>query len=167
MTDTLAELEAMKQVAEAIATLEPDAKARVLSWAADHYSVGAIKSSIHESDPQEEETNTKQEFDTLGDLFAQAQPGSDAEKALVAGYWLQIEQGNDDFATQDINSELKHLGYGIGNITRAFENLKKTRPQQVIQLRKAGTSKQARKTFKVTDVGRKVVDSMIRDRNVE
>lgn len=171
MSDTLLELEAMKKVAEAIGDLEPEAQSRVLNWAADHYSISGISASTAQ---QASSVNTPEAtapvqdgFETIGELFAHAQPGSDAEKSLVAGYWLQIEQGNSDFATQDVNSELKHLGYGIGNITRAFESLKKTRPQQVIQLRKAGTSKQARKTFKVTDAGRKVVESMIRNRGIE
>jgi hypothetical protein len=171
MSDTLLELEAMKKVAEAIGALEPEAQGRVLNWAADHYSISGIKASVSQQPatdtPQQAVMPVQEGYETIGDLFAHAQPSSDAEKALVAGYWLQIEQGNSDFGTQDVNSELKHLGYGIGNITRAFDTLKKTRPQQVIQLRKAGSSKQARKTFKVTDAGRKVVESMVRNRGIE
>lgn len=167
MSDALAELEAMRRVAEAIDKLETEARARVLGWAMDHYSVGATKAKAIPI-AQEEVVSTapalSQGYGSIGELFADAQPGSDAEKALVAGYWLQIEAGNADFGTQEINSELKHLGYGVGNITRAFDTLKLTRPQQVIQLRKAGTSKQARKTFKVTEAGRKVVEAMIRNR---
>lgn len=171
MSDTLVELEAMKKVAEAIGELDTEAQARVLSWAVDHYSVGVNKlptqSKKHSDSVLAEESPVQQGHETIGELFANSQPSSDAEKALVAGYWLQIEQGNSDFATQDVNNELKHLGYGVGNITRAFDTLKKTRPQQVIQLRKAGTSKQARKTFKVTDAGRKAVEAMIRNRSYE
>jgi len=166
MSDALAELEAMKKVAEAIDKLEAEARARVLGWAIDHYSVGAAKakSIVNPGEVVTTESALQQGYNSIGELFADAQPGSDAEKALVAGYWLQIEAGNADFGTQDVNSELKHLGYGVGNITRAFDTLKMTRPQQVIQLRKAGTSKQARRTFKVTEAGRKVVEAMIRNR---
>jgi hypothetical protein len=171
MSDAFLELEAMKKVAEAIGSLQPEAQSRVLNWAADHYSIGGIsiptsQQAVSET-AQQEAAPIQDGYEAIGELFAHAQPRSDAEKALVAGYWLQVEQGKSDFATQDVNSELKDLGYGIGNITRAFESLKKTRPQQVIQLRKAGTSKQARKTFKVTDAGRKVVESMIRNRCIE
>ncbi len=169
MSDALAELEAMKKVAGAIDKLEAEARARVLGWAIDHYSVGAAKTKsiavpVNPEEVVAPEPALPQGYSSIGELFADAQPGSDAEKALVAGYWLQIEAGNADFGTQDVNSELKHLGYGVGNITRAFDTLKMTRPQQVIQLRKAGTSKQARKTFKVTEAGRKVVEAMIRNR---
>ena len=168
MSNALAELEAMKKVAEAIDKLEAEARARVLGWAVDHYSVGSVKAKsmadpINPEKGRADEPVLQQGYDSISELFADAQPRSDAEKALVAGYWLQVEAGNTDFGTQEVNSELKHLGYGVGNITRAFDTLKTTRPQQVIQLRKAGTSKQARKTFKVTEAGKKVVEAMIRN----
>lgn len=172
MPNPFDELEAMKTVAEAIKDLEPEAISRVLNWAADHFSVAAIASPAEGPSKEAEEIASSSVkaiggYESVGELFADAQPRSDAEKALVAGYWLQIEQGKSDFATQDVNSELKHLGYGVGNITRAFESLKKTKPQQVIQLRKSGTSKQARKTFKVTEAGKKLVESMIRNKGFE
>ena len=171
MSDPIAELEAMKKVAEALGDLESEARARVLNWAADHYAVGDVKQRSRvahdEGVPTGGDNDEGQAFETIGDLFASAQPGSDAEKALVAGYWLQVEQGSGGFGTQEINSELKHLGYGVGNITRAFDILKKTRPQQVIQLRKAGSTKQARRTFKLTDAGVKVVEAMARNRGFE
>lgn len=171
MFDAIAELDAMKKVAEALEDLESEARARVLNWAADHYAVGEVKQHSRVVSGNEvtsgEDIGGEQAFETIGDLFAKTQPSSDAEKALVAGYWLQVEQGSTGFGTQEINRELKHLGYGVGNITRAFEVLKKTRPQQVIQLRKAGSTKQARKTFKVTDAGVKVVEAMARNRGFE
>ncbi len=171
MSDAIAELEAMKKVAQAIEDLEPEGRARVLRWAADHYAVGEVKQRAKvapiDDVPVDVDKNPLQSFETIGDLFARTQPSSDAEKALVAGYWLQVEQGSSDFGTQEINGELKHLGYGVGNITRAFEMLKKTRPQQVIQLRKAGSTKQARKTFKLTDAGVKVVEAMARNRGFD
>lgn len=173
MSGAIAELEAMKKVAEAIDELESDSQSRVLKWAADHYGVsvttaGAKASNLHRENVEireDDEPVNVSSYETIGDLFARALPGSDAEKALVAGYWIQEEQGNSEFGTQDVNRELKHLGYGVGNITRAFDNLKKTRPQQVIQLRKSGTSKQARRSFKLTEVGKQAVDAMVRNRS--
>lgn len=169
MQETFEELDAMKKVAEAIGGLEPDAQKRVIHWAEAHFSIERMNETKtgNSENPVINESllSNSENIDSIGELFALSLPSSDAEKALVAGYWLQIEQGSSDFTTQEVNSDLKHLGYGIGNITRAFETLKKTRPQQVIQLRKAGTSKQARKTFKLTDVGKKVVESMIQNRS--
>ncbi len=171
MSDAIAELEAMKKVAEALEDLEPDARARVLNWAADHYAVSEVKqrSTLVSDEDEFADTGTYEEqaFDEIGDLFAKTQPRSDAERALVAGYWLQVEQGSSGFGTLEINRELKHLGHGVGNITRAFDALKRTKPQQVIQLRKAGSTKQARKTFKLTDAGVRVVEAMARNRGLE
>lgn len=167
MSDAITELEAMKKVAEALQDLESDARARVLNWTAGHYQIGEAAQRSRAGVREEIAPNNEEVFETIADLFAKTQPSSDAEKALVAGYWLQVEQGSSGFGTQEINLELKHLGYGIGNITRAFEALKKTRPQQVIQLRKAGTTRQARKTFKLTDAGIKVVKAMTTNRDYE
>ena len=171
MSDAIVELEAMKKVAEALESLGPEARIRVLNWAADLYSVREVmqrsKVVLDEVETVDSGDSEEQAFETIGDLFARTQPGSDAEKALVAGYWLQVGLGNAGFGTQEVNRELKHLGYGVSNITRAFETLKKTRPQQVIQLKKAGSTKQARKTFKLTEAGIRVVEAMARNRGFE
>lgn len=164
---TFAELDAMKLVAEAIEPLNTEARNRVLTWATEHFDVtlrAPIESQNRLSDASLDATGKVTTYDSLGELFAASLPGSDAEKALVAGYWLQVVQGASDFGTESVNIELKHLGYGIGNITRAFDSLKSTRPQQVIQLRKSGTTKQARKKFKLTEVGVKAVETFIKDR---
>ena len=162
----------MKTVAEAIEPLGSEARAWVLGWASEHIGVESPQKpktnagSGDDAPPQDDPTPESGSFDSLGELFAAASPGSDAEKALVAGYWLQRVDGAPDFATENVNMELKHLGYGIGNITRAFDNLKATKPQQVIQLRKPGTTKQARKKFKLTQVGIQTVEAMIKNNKV-
>ena len=46
------------------------------------------------------------------------------------------------------------------NITSALDDLIEVRPQLVIQLAKAGTSKQARKRYKVTVAGAKKVQEL-------
>jgi hypothetical protein len=100
-------------------------------------------------------------FGSFADLFNAAQPTSNANKALVAGYWLQVYQSQDDFDAQSANKELKNLGEGIGNITIAASSLKSQKPALVIQLKKSGKSQQARKTYKVTVAGIRAVESMI------
>jgi hypothetical protein len=47
------------------------------------------------------------------------------------------------------------------NITSALDDLIEVRPQLVIQLAKAGTSKQARKRYKVTVAGAKKVQELL------
>jgi hypothetical protein len=90
-----------------------------------------------------------------------AAPKTDADKALVGGYWLQICRGNADFPSQDVNNLLKDQGHAIGNVTRAFDNLRECRPTLVHQLEKGGKTKQARKKLKLTQEGIKRVKSML------
>lgn len=101
-------------------------------------------------------------FGTFAELSDAAQPKTQAEKALVGGYWLQVCQGGESFDGFAINRELKNLGEGIANITSALEALKVQKPALALQLKKAGKSRQARKTFKVTVAGIKAVEAMIR-----
>ncbi len=166
------ELEAMKQVAEALKGLEDDSIRRVLGWASDHFEIEITqsqKSTSNLQDPQDEVIHQKvgggdiTDFDDMAELFASAQPKTDADKALVVSYWKQFKEGSVTVDSQSVNTSLKHMGYGIGNVTRAFENLKKTKPALIIQLQKSGSTKQARKTYKVTTEGKKYVENMLRN----
>ena len=51
------------------------------------------------------------------------------------------------------NRELKHLGHNVANVTVALTYLMQQKPALVLQLRKSGSTKQARKTYKVTTAG--------------
>ena len=101
------------------------------------------------------------DFGDIADFYHACAPASDAEKALVVSSWFQVGESLDGIDTLKVNSALKHLGYGIGNATRAFDQLTSQRPALLIQLRKAGTTRQARKTFRVTDAGLKRVNQML------
>lgn len=98
---------------------------------------------------------------SLPDLYAAVSPASDASRALVVGYWFQVTQGEQDLDGFQINKELKHLGHGVTNITTALSSLIQRKPQLVIQTRKSGNSKQARKRYRLTDAGVKAVERMI------
>ena len=101
--------------------------------------------------------------DPLGDLAAlyeACQPRTDSEKTLVVSFWLQEVDGAAGIDAQSVNTQLKQLGHGVGNITRAFDKLTQGRPQLMIQTKKAGTTKQARKTLRVTTEGRKMIEQM-------
>jgi hypothetical protein len=100
-------------------------------------------------------------FTTFAELFDAAHPQSNADKALVAGYWLQVCQGAESFSGQAVNNELKHLGEAIANITNAVDSLKNQKPALALQLRKSGKSQQARKSYKITTAGVKSVEAML------
>ena len=157
------EIEAMSVISSALTGLGEDARGRVLRWAVDHYqvSVGVIRVAASAESSGSVVTSATDAGTDFAELFAAADPQNDADKALVGGYWTQFVQGDADFDAQSVNTRLKHLGHGIGNITRALESLKNRRPQLVIQLRKSGTSKQARKKFRVTSAGKAAVEEML------
>ena len=162
--DPMAELDAMRTVAEALTGLEPDGVARVLRWASEKFGVSmrpsqAGRSSLPADNLGGDQPNAPT-FSDLAELYTTASPKTDADKALVVGYWHQYGIGAADFDTQSVNTELKNLGYGIGNITRAFDALKDSRPALAVQTRKDGTTKQARKRFKLTNEGKKRVEML-------
>jgi hypothetical protein len=169
------ELGAMQALLAALEPLDDDARQRVLAWAIARFDVqlspkpgtertAAPKGSgtAEATEPPVGPTDALSAFNTLGELFAAAAPTTHGEKALVAAYWQQVKGGKPDFTGQDINTELKHLGHGVPNITKAIDELKSKQPALAIQLRKEGSSQQARKRYKVTEAGVKRLSAMVR-----
>jgi hypothetical protein len=158
----------MQKVAEAVSGLDADAVARVVRWMADAYNVtvGAASESRGgvATNPVEVNGNGANgipEFTELAELYSAVSPESEADKALVVGYWTQFREGKAEFGAQEINTVLKNLGHSVKNITTAFDTLKARKPAPVMQLKKAGTTKQARKTYKLTLAGKSAVEAMI------
>ncbi len=162
--DPVKEIEAIQTVAKALADLDDAAVKRVLRWAADRFGASDVVEEPAEggNDLGSGSSVEPSSFEDVADLFSAADPGSDAERALVVGYWLQYVNGVPEFDSQTANRELKHLGHGVSNITAALTNLKGRKPQLVIQTRKSGTTKQARKKYKLTNAGKHAVEEMIR-----
>lgn len=162
----LAEIGAMQKVAEALAGLEADATRRVLRWANDHFLAGKGASSFADDPDPVESKNQAADvgpggFAGVEDLYDAASPTTDADKALVIGYWFQFRESLAEFDSQKVNSQLKHMGHGVTNITSAFTSLKEQKPALVMQTKKAGTSQQARKRYKLTSAGKQAVEAML------
>jgi hypothetical protein len=102
-----------------------------------------------------------QTFSTFPDLYHAANPTTESDKALVAGYWVQVCQGKDGFDSFTANSALKDMGYTVSNITRALDALMASDPKYVQQIKKTGQSRQSRKVYKVTQAGLKRVAEML------
>jgi hypothetical protein len=92
-------------------------------------------------------------------------PTNGLERILAAAYYHQVVQGDPDFDSQTLNTELKHLGYPSANITRDMVRLVDRSPKLVIQTRKEGTSQQARKKFRLTTEGVRTIESLLRKSN--
>src|SRR5437870_11062811 len=72
------------------------------------------------------------------------------EKLLVVAYWFQVVQGTGELESQLLNQEFKSLDHSLVTITRAVCSLAETTPRSVMQTRKTGSTKQARKRFRLT-----------------
>lgn len=161
-------------MAEALDGLPPESQGRIIAWAISRYDVrGAVahRASAAASNAAAESANDATTvvsgYSTLAEFFDAANPGTESEKALVAGYWLQKHEEIDAFESAAVNRELKNLGHSIKNITNAFGGLSSVKPALSVQTVKSGKSQQARKKYKITVAGEKAVKQMIAASNAD
>ncbi len=163
------EIETFKTIYDALEPLEDEARSRVVKSVVTLLAINAPVLAGPEEGVADEAAEVAADeaaeiaptYSTFAELHAAANPSTLADRALVAGYWLQVCQGNDTFTAQAANKELTHLGHKVANITTAFDTLKSAKPALILQIRKSGSSQQARKTLKVSQSGVKRVEEMI------
>lgn len=161
------EVKAMGEIAQALSTLEPDVAQRVIKWASERYKVqlpasnGKGDGGQGENGKVETKTADLTDFENFHDFFDAANPSSGTEKVLVVGYWYQVKLGNQELDGLTLNSELKNLGHPSTNITRDLDNLIGRTPRLVMQVRKDGTTQQARRKYKLTREGIKLVEKLL------
>ena len=160
MAELSGELKAMAQIEAALKDLIDDERFRVMQWATARFRVSAKQGG---KPPSLVEGGSAEVagYGTLAEFYDAAAPATETDRALVGTYWFQFHEGVTDVEAQRVNTELKQLGHGVSNITRAFDALKSQKPALIMQTRKEGTSKQARKKYKVTTEGKKAVERML------
>lgn len=155
------EISAMAAISAALDPLQEDARARVLTWARSRYSSPSTTASTNATTPSLPSTSQQDNSSTtLAEYIAACAPESDADRVLAAATYLTRHSGGESFTSAQVNTELKHLGRAIDNITRVLDGLMAQRPQLVVQLRKIGQTRQGRKLFKVTEAGAQAVQRM-------
>lgn len=183
------EIEAMASIANALAALDDEsARSRILRWAADKYGVPLTPSGTQSTatrqvqltggadervDDVEDQlngssatsgnsaANCKTRFQHFAELFNAVNPRTEVEKAITAGFWVQECRGQATWQAYELNKELKNLGHYISHITTALAGGMETKPATVLQIKKAGTSRQGRKTYKLSTHGLNLVRSRI------
>lgn len=162
------EIAAMTKMADALEELDAPARTRVLRWAADKYEVTLAHKAKKQEEPDVSDTDATldddeghQEYETIAELFSDAGPTTTADKVLVAGYWHQEMLGQSEVTSVALNKDLKDLGHGITGMNDRFATLMSSKPQLAIQLKKSGTTKQARKKYKITKAGIAKVQEML------
>lgn len=177
------EIDAMGALSVAFDPLDDEARRRVLRWAADRYGMvvqvpaaSAAQNSASteragrapdaqddngDESASEGTPSPESPWEHFADLYNAAAPQSNADKALVAGYWFQKVCTQPSFVSQQLNTELKNLGHKIDRINVALDSNINLKPALVLQLRKSGNTAQARKTYKLTVEGLRTVESMV------
>jgi hypothetical protein len=156
------EIRAMREVAGALGQLDSEAIRRVLRWAIERYQLRSI-SPPSEAAEAASASATPKTFLNIADLFDSANPQSGLDKVLVAAYWFQVVQQEEDLDAFLLNKELRHLGYPSTNITRDLDALGQRSPRFVIQVRKSGKTRQARKRYRLTREGIRAVEQMLQE----
>lgn len=172
------EFAAMQAVFSALNPLDEGERQRVIDYVSSRLGLSVATSrkpqdgkrnamEVEEHDESDEGEVSQQSggtaptFDHLAEVFDAVDPQTDRDRALVAAYWLQSSTGASSVHGFSINKELKHLGHGLGNVTRAIDGLKAAKPALMIQLKKSGKSQQARKEYKVTTAGIKYIEEFL------
>lgn len=176
------EIEAMASLAGALEDLDQDARGRVIRWAAERYTVslggtppnGLADARSRETrpddegqrdDPDDDESSggleMPQKFQHFAELYDAVAPSIDPERVLVASYWTQVINGKASFGSQELNKNLKDLGHAVGTINKAMATNMRKKPALILQVSRGGSARQARKTYKLSEAGRKWVESKL------
>jgi hypothetical protein len=169
------EIEAMGVIATALEPLDAETRRRVLKWAAERYQppvrtaissslfdgMGGFATSVKPNAIENPPPQATGRFLSVHQLFDAAAPETGVKKVLVVAYWFQVVQGNADWDSQTVNTELKQMGHPSTNITRDLDTLQSRTPRMVMQTRKQGTSRQARKLYTLTREGIRAVETML------
>jgi hypothetical protein len=161
-TDSDSELSVMVEVQRLLTGLDPEAARRVARWVADKHGVVVGERLPGKAAGESRGDNGNAGgLEDLASLYEKANPSSTRERVMTVAYWFQVAQGQLDVDSQSVNTELKQLGHGLKNVTKAFTELIQERPQLAIQVRKAGSTRQARKRYRLTAEGIKRVRALL------
>jgi hypothetical protein len=97
----------------------------------------------------------------MPNLLGQWQPETMAERALMGAYTLSRGKADKTVTSQAINAELKRAGIPVPNITRAIESNLRAKPPLMVQKKKMGTTRQARKQYAITPEGVEFVEGRL------
>src|SRR5690242_3808233 len=138
VSDIESETKAIGAIAGILDGLQEDQRGRVIRYVVERFNIagGQGNKNLAGGSKVVSQVDPPAEFEDFASLVDATHPDTDAMRALVAGYWLQVCQGDPSFDAQSANTELKHLGHPSSNITMALGALINQKPALVLQLRK-------------------------------
>lgn len=176
------ELQAMSQVNAALKDLSEEERYRVMQWAANKYLQSAVPLKLAgptatapaamfdaevtiANDDGDEEHDEAATYDTFAEMLDASGADTDAERFLVAAYWLQITNEQASWKSFEINKLLKDTGKQIntiGNAVRDLTKKSKNKPALVVQVSKnTSSSGKGSKVLKLTSEGVKKTKTML------
>jgi hypothetical protein len=164
------EVAAMGAIAKVLGELDGEEAKRVLRWANDRFGLKTEPRADRGQDGPEESGDDGRgpaKFSRIADLMDAATPSTGAEHVLVGAFWFQVVQDMESVTGQQVNAELKDLGHPVSDITKTFGSLMKGNPSLARQIQKSGTSRQARKKYRLTDAGIRQVQRMVEGETAE
>jgi hypothetical protein len=175
--ETDLEIEAMGTVSKALGGLDEEVRGRVVRWAAERYGItlgvaprqqtgGGPGGNTGGGELDDDELDQHADDDVsawnhFAELYHASGASTHPEGMLVAAYWVQVLKGQESFGSLELNKLLKDLGHGVTGTAKVMTTLIARKPALILQLKKSGKSQQARKTYKLTDAGKKAVEQMI------
>jgi hypothetical protein len=152
------EIMAMVEISRALDGVSEEARVRVVNWLLQKY--GREGSAGMSLAPQSSAAITSQQFSDFASFFNTANPAGQTEAALVAGYWLQVYEHQNDWDSPSANTLLKNVGQPMSNISETLTRLTQANPRLVMQTAKGGMQ-QGKKRYKLTIQGMKKVQGML------
>ncbi len=164
------EFNAMQQIASITSNLTSQERMRVAAWFLEYAAqdndaadfVGARKDEVAATatyvTPEPEEAVQKPVASTFAEPYAAVSPKTGAQKAAVAGYWLQTQDGAESWKASEVNKLLKSIDVKVSSISIVLTNAVKAKTPLVEQLARLGEGERSRKTFRLTSAGTSYVE---------
>lgn len=175
MSVILPEFVAMQAVADAVANLTPLETRRVAAWLLEYANQkDDVESTILPSTEDDLfAATTSREFDVVEQpatpeplssivaLYDAVAPRTGAQKAVVAGYWLQKHQEQDFWKAGEVNRLLKSIDVRVSSISIVLTNAVKATQPLIKELGRLGEGQRSRKTFCLTEAGISYVEGRL------
>ena len=100
-------------------------------------------------------------YETFAELFFASNARTITAKILLAAAYLQEKKNIKEFGSSDINAMLKKIGQVVQNISASINVLLLKKPPLLIQAKKPGSHKHARRAYNVTDAGLNIARNYI------
>ncbi len=155
------ELQAMTVCFDALKDLDNSSQLRVIKWLKGKLNLGSLGQSDEEKIVATLAGDSFNNYPAVADFFSACNPQTEPDKVLAVATYLQTKENLSELTGLQIQKELKNLGHGVSNITVFIESLCSKKPKLMIQTRKDGKTRQAKKKYKVTIEGIKFVKAAI------